>query len=137
LRPVGSLESLVELDIDMLLEQRSQSDGVLARQLGGEARVEQIPALKPVVAVEYAEIVVSIVKDDLDLWILEYDTNWIEVLDRKRINQGSLGVSANLYQINAIHVPVKGRGLGIERNSIDGCEPGHEAGQCILVSYEL
>jgi hypothetical protein len=40
LRPVSSLESLVELDVNVLLQQRSQSDGFFTRQLSGQSGVE-------------------------------------------------------------------------------------------------
>ena len=66
-RPVGALVLLVELHPEVLLEQRGEPDRRNAEELGGDTSVEQARDAPAVVLPQEAQIVVGVVKDDLDL----------------------------------------------------------------------
>ena len=51
----------------MLLEQRRQAKGLVAKQLRGDAGVKDVARSPAVVLTQEAQIVVGVVKDNLDL----------------------------------------------------------------------
>ena len=70
-RPVGLLVLFGELHPNVLFQQRREPYGRLARELGGDAGVEQSPRAEAVVSVENPEVVVGIVEYLLDLRVVE------------------------------------------------------------------
>ena len=71
-RPVGALVLLVELHAEVPLEQRGEAERAEAEQLRCDARVEDVADVPAVVLLEQTQIVVGVVKDDLDRRILEH-----------------------------------------------------------------
>jgi hypothetical protein len=60
-RPVRALEFLRELDAEVLLEQRRQTERVLAQHGGGDLRVEEPAQVHAEVAIEQPQVVVRAV----------------------------------------------------------------------------
>ena len=64
--PVGALESLVEADAEVFLEKRGEPDAGLVEELRRDPGVEDVGGAETVLAIEQAEVVIGVVKDDLD-----------------------------------------------------------------------
>ena len=77
---------LGELYPHVLFEQRRKPHRRLARELGGDAGIEQPARPEAVVPVQDPEVVVGIVEDLLDLRVIEQPAHGREVGDRERVD---------------------------------------------------
>ncbi len=118
-RPIRLLVLLGELHAGVLLEQRGQADGRLTGELRRDARIEQAHGVKPVVAIEHAEIIVSVVEDFFELGISEQHPEWTEVWSGNRdgIDDRGLRRARHLEQVDAIAIPMEARALGIDADA--------------------
>jgi hypothetical protein len=120
----------VELYCKELLEERCKAERLDAEQLRGNPGVEDVIDVPAVVLMQQAEIVISIVKDDFDLWILENVAERFGHPDRERIYYRASFARGYLEEINSVDEPVEARALGINRDLPDA---GHVSEKVIRV----
>ena len=116
-RPVRALMLLVELHAEVALEERGQPERLEAEQLRGDPGVEDVADVPAVILVQEAEVVVRIVKDDLDVRILEERAQTGRAADRNRVDDGRLVARRKLKEVDSVDEAVEAGSLGIERQN--------------------
>ena len=107
---------LVDLQPEVLLEQRRQAKRGQPEQLRRDSGVEDVVDVPAVVLMQQPEVVVGVVEDDLDPGVLEQRTKLHGRADRQRIDDRTASVRRQLEQVDAVDEPVKARPFGVERN---------------------
>src|SRR5687767_6064145 len=105
---------LVELHLEELIEQRREPEGFYPEKLRGDSRIEDAIDLPAIVLMEQAKVVVGVMKNDLDLRILEYLTEAGRHSDRQRVDDRALVARRDLQEIYPVDEPVKARSFGID-----------------------
>ena len=110
---------LVELEAEILFQQRRETEGPNPQQLRGHPRVEQILHLPAIVLMQQAQIVVGVVQYDFDLWIFDQRPQARRLANRQGIDDGLMAIRRQLQQIDAVDEAMKTRALGVERDGSD------------------
>ncbi len=116
-RPVGALVLLVELHAEVPLEQRGEAERAEAQKLRRDARVEDVADVPLVVLLEQTQIVVGVVKDDLDPRILEYAAERRRLPDGYGIDDGRAFAGRELQQVDSIDESMEAGALGVQRDA--------------------
>jgi hypothetical protein len=112
-RPVGALMLLLELEPEEALEQRGEPEGADPGELRGDARVEDVPDVPAIVLREEAQVVVGVVKDDLDLRVLEHAAEGFRRADRQRVDDRRRVARRELEEVDPVVEAVEARALGV------------------------
>ena len=125
--PVGALMFLVELEPEILLEQRRQSERLDAKQLRRHSRVEQMRDTPPVILMQQTQIVVGIVQHHLDIAIFEQCAEFLGRTDRQWIDHRFVVFGGKLQQVDSIDEAMEARTFCIERERAHAGESGQKA----------
>jgi hypothetical protein len=106
---------LVELHAKVPLEERREPEGLESQQLRRDARVEDVRDAPAIILVEQSQVVVSVVKHDLDRGVLEQLAEDRRLADRQRVDDRVAGACRQLQQIDAVDEPVEACSFGVER----------------------
>ena len=124
--PVGALVLLVQLEPEVLLQQRRKAEGGEAEELRRDPRVEDVRHPPAVVLVQEAQVVVSVVKDDFDPRVFHQPAQRRRRAEGQRVDDGAALIRGELQQVDAIHELVKARPLGVQRDRVRRRDRGHE-----------
>src|SRR6185503_4106226 len=125
--PVGALMLLVELETEVSLEKRGEPERLEPEQLRGDAGVENVPNVPTIILVQQSQIIIRVVKHDLDAGILEQTAESSGRADRDGIDDCRLVARRELEQIDSIDEAMEARALGIEGKDADVADRGQKA----------
>ena len=131
LGPVCFLVLLGEFHAGVLGEQGREADGRLARELGGDARVEQPRGAESVVAVQDPEVVVGVVKGLLDAPVGEHRAEGGEIGDGEGIDQRRAVRGRDLDEVDPVAVAVKAGRLRIHGDAGNTPHCGDQLGEAL------
>ena len=120
---------LGELHAGILLEQRGEADGRLARELGRDPRVEQPRGAEPVVTVQHPKIVVGVVEGLLDPRIGEHGPDRGEIGDGEGIDQRGPVRGRDLDEVDPVAVAVKAGRLRVHGDARLPSDRGDQLGE--------
>jgi hypothetical protein len=123
----SALMLLVELEPEVLFEQRREPEGADAEQLRRDARVEEIRHPPSVILMQQTQIVISVVQHHFHGAIFEQRAEQRGRADRQRIDHRFMMRRGKLQQVDAIDEAVKTRPLRVEREGAHAGETGEEA----------
>ncbi len=105
---------LVELDVKVLLEKRREAERFYAEKLSGYPRIEDVRDAPAVILPQQAQVIIRVMKDDLDRPVLEKIPQIRKARSRQRIDDGAFFTSRQLKEIDAVVKAVEARALGVE-----------------------
>ena len=106
-RPVGALMRLVHLQAEVAVEQRGQSECLVAEELGGDHRIDEVCGGEAEVAIEDAQVVVGTVQDLRDGRIGQHVAEPFQVHSGQRIDHQILAAGRDLDQTHLIEIRVQ------------------------------
>src|SRR5262252_942977 len=116
-RPVGALVLLVQLHAEVALQQRGQAERPQTQKLRGDARVEDVPDLPLVVLLQKSQVVVGVVKNDLDPGILEDSSEGGRLPDGYGVDDRGAVAGRELEQVDSIDESMEAGTLGVQRDA--------------------
>src|SRR5512138_1090121 len=105
---------LVELDLEELLEQSRETERLYPEQLSRDACIEDVIDVPAIILVQQSEVVISVVKYNLDIGILEYVAECFRHSDGERIDDGAAFARRDLQQVDSVDEPVEACAFGID-----------------------
>ncbi len=126
-RPVGALMLLVELHAEVALEEGRQAEAPNPEDLRRHSRVEEVRRMPAVVLMQEPQVVVGIVKDDLDARRLEQPAERRRLADGQRIEHGAPLARGELEQVDAVDETMKARAFGIDGDRLHPFDSAKEA----------
>ena len=129
-RPVRALEALVQFHAGVFLEQRCEADAGFIEQLRGDPGVEKIGCVEPVITIQNAQVVIGVVKNDLDSLIPQQSSEPAQIVNRERVEHRRLTSGGQLDQIDPVPISVKACRLGVDGDQGLLLEPLHQGIEC-------
>jgi len=116
-RPVGPLVLLGEFFVQVLFEERRQSDGGGTEKGGGGLGVEKTLNPNTEVSVEKSKIEIGAVHDHLDLGVFQDGPEDAGGVGAQRVEKEGLSGCGKLDQTEPVRVPMESGGFAVEGDS--------------------
>jgi hypothetical protein len=108
------LIALVQPHLQVLLQQRGKPDTRLIQQLGGDAGIEEVGCAEPILEIQQPEVIVGVVKNDLDVGVGQHRGQGGEAAYGQRVYYRGFPAGRELQEVDPVAIAVKTRRFGID-----------------------